>query len=366
MIVGIRGRLFGPELPTAGADARAEWQGDTLSFDCLGRKLISSPLRITSSGFNRQQLRFSWSTHLGEHAFLIGDEAAARELLANAPDHYKVELLATRAAQYRLERRFRRLIGTAVGFALLLSGMAGWLILSAPRWSAALADKIPVEQEVRLGELVLKQTRASMPTSDSGVAAEAIRQIGTKLTAGSRYRYRWYVATSPELNAFAAPGGIVVVTTGLIAASDTPEEVAGVLAHEVAHAELRHGLRAIIKSLGVSATIGWIFGVVDRDLSSVAGQFAELKFSRDAEREADEEGLRRMRVASLDETGMLRMFLKLESQSGNPSKVPEFLSTHPDIQARIDWLRARFQQDSPRIATPLRMNWLEIKSTLPR
>jgi predicted Zn-dependent protease len=187
-----------------------------------------------------------------------------------------------------------------------------------------------------------------MKLSEEGPAVAAIRAIGEPLTAGSPHRYRWLVADSPAVNAFAAPGGIVVVNAGLIRAAGSPEEVAGVLAHEIAHAELRHGLRAMVKGAGLrllaALALGDYSGTV---LAEGAKQLTELGFSREAEREADRDGLRRLVAARIDPAGMVRFFEKLAQEESLAP--PELLSTHPATEERLAGLR--------REAAALRGEW---------
>jgi predicted Zn-dependent protease len=195
-----------------------------------------------------------------------------------------------------------------------------------------------------------------------GPAITAIESIGARLTRESRYHYRWYAAQSSELNAFALPGGIVVVTTGLIKATNLPEELAGVIAHEVAHAEKRHGLQSLVKSMGLSVAFRIILGQFDPNSRAVAQHFTELKFSRDAEREADREGLRLLLRARIAPEGMVRIFEKLEQQSVLTTNVPPtFLSSHPALPERLEWLRAELRKPhEPSI--PLNMDYAALRA----
>jgi predicted Zn-dependent protease len=161
-----------------------------------------------------------------------------------------------------------------------------------------------------------------------------------RLTPDSRFQYDVHIAQDDTPNAFALPGGIIVVHTGLIAATKSAEELAGVLAHEVQHVERRHSLRRIIKDMGLRGL--WAF--VTGDLgSSVAGQAAleltSLSFSRDDEREADERGFDALVRAGIDPAGMPAFFQTLGQIAGGP--VPAFLSTHPPSEDRDQALRAR-------------------------
>lgn len=337
-----QGRLFGPGLPGTGIMARGHW-------DALGRlrvtpdgvglhELSTDRPEIAASGFNNACLRLSWQQPEGAYALLIDSVDDRSRCAATAPEHCNRQLAAAVRQPDTLERRFR--LGWGLLALVLLVPLLGLalFLLNADRLADWVVDKIPVAQEARLGELVLAQTRLQMKLIDSGPAVEALAAIGGKLTAGSAHRYRWFVAERPEVNAFAAPGGVVVVFSGLLTSAATPEELAGVLAHEVAHAELRHSLRGMVKGLGLRALVALVMGdISDNVLTGAATRLTELRFSRDAEREADANGLQRLVAARISPHGMLRFYERLTAEQ-RPSP-PALLSTHPASGERLNWLR---------------------------
>lgn len=333
------GRLFGPDLPGAGIAATARWRADGgLTICHAGRELTATGPAIDAAGFNATSLRLTWHDEAGEHAFFVETEEARVACLAGAPAQQAPRLAAAAGRRSRLERRFR--LGWAVLVLLLLLPLLalGLFLLKADALADWAIRRIPYEQEARLGELVLAQTRMQLKLAESGPAVEAIRAIGEPLTAGSPHHYRWFVADHPGVNAFAAPGGVVVVHAGLLRSADSAEEVAGVLAHEIAHAELRHGLRAMVKGLGLRALAALVLGDYSGTaLAEAAKNLTELGFSREAEREADRDGLRRLVVARIDPTGMVRFFEKL-AQEQSPAP-PALLSTHPATEERLAELR---------------------------
>lgn len=200
-----------------------------------------------------------------------------------------------------------------------------------------------------------------MKLIDRGPAVEAISAIGRRLTTGSAHRYRWFVADRPDINAFAAPGGVVVVYRGLLRSADSAEELAGVLTHEIAHAELRHTLRGVIKSLGLRALVSLLIGDLSGSVfTEAATRLTELSFSREAEREADAEGLRRLVAARIDPNGMVHFYEKLAAEQR--LSPPPILSTHPATGERLESLRREVSgQKGPWQALPVDMQ--SIKST---
>jgi len=358
-----RGRLFGPGLPGGGAEATARWLGDRLEVAAGNREWSAAVERVEVAGFNGERLRadFRHPAEDGEadFAFFVDQPEARIAFAAGAPAAIAAQLQGTSRAHRKTERR-SRLGWVVLGSVLLLPFIALGVFLARPDALAAWAvDRIPPEQEAKLGDLVLAQTRARMKLSDSGATADAVRVIGERLTPGTRLRYRWFVADRPEINAFAAPGGVVVVFRGLIRAAETPEEVAGVMAHEVAHAELRHGLRAMVKGLGLRALLTVALGdLAGSGLEHAVADLTELEFSREAEREADAHGLKRMLAARIDPQGMVRFFERLarEDERG----LPAFLSTHPATGERLEFLR-REVSAAKADATPLGLDWAAVK-----
>jgi Zn-dependent protease with chaperone function len=358
-----RGRLFGPGLPGGGAEATARWLGERLEIAAGGRDWSASIGHLEAAGFDGGQLRvcFRQTVEGKETDFaLFVDQPEARLAFASgAPPAIAAQLGQASSTVRGAERRLRLgglvlLLLVLLPFVLLAAFLARSDVVAA--WAA---DRIPAEQEAALGELALAQTRARMKLADSGPAVDAVRLIGERLTPGTRLKYRWFVVDRAEINAFAAPGGVVVVHSGLIRAADSPDELAGVLAHEVAHAELRHGLRAMVQSLGFRALLSVALGDLSGGkLEAAVANLTELRFSRDAEREADADGLQRLVAARIDPRGMVRFFERLDQEG--KGAVPGLLSTHPVSSERLETLRremAGMKADS----APLPIDWEAVK-----
>ncbi len=336
------GRLFGPGISGAGVAAGASWElTGGLRVTPLdpghGIQYAEQP-SITSGGFNADGLRISWQQGEAGWAFIVdaGDEQARCK--ATAPPQITGQFNGITRGQNRLERRFKTGGALLAFFILLPLLLIALFIANRDSIASWVVKRIPVTHEARLGDMVVAQSRLQMKILDSGPEVDAIRNIGKKLTADSAHTYRWFVAERPDLNAFAAPGGVVVVFRGLLNAVASPEELAGVLAHEVAHAELRHSLQGMVKGLGLRAAVSMAFGdLSDSVFTDGATRLTELRFSRDAEREADAEGLRRLVAARISPEGMVRFYERLASEKR--VSPPAILSTHPASGERLDWLR---------------------------
>lgn len=358
------GRLFGPGLDGAGVVAVGRWRQGRLvvQTDALEWIAAEQP-SISATGFNAAQLNIAWSDPQGDFHFFVDAGPARVAFSTGMPAALAAHHGAAQRTARSVERRFRLLWAVFAGVALvplLALVLLLWRADDLVNWVIA---QIPHAQEAKLGDLVLAQTRAQMRVIESGPAVDAVQSIGKRLTEGSKHTYRWLVVDKPEINAFAAPGGVVVVYSGLLLAADRPEEAAGVIAHEVAHAELRHGLQGMLKSLGVRAAASvvlgdWSAAVVQEGLSSLL----EMKFSREAEEQADAEGLRRMVAARIDPGGMASFMDKLAAKDTD-TRMPQWLSTHPPSQDRAATLRqAAAAHAGPWDVLPV--DWAKVKASL--
>ena len=359
------GRLFGPNLDGAGVAAFGQWRQGRLVVQTDAQEWVAAEhSTISATGFNATQLSVAWSEPQGVYHFFVDAGPARKAFSDGMPAGLATHVGAANRAARSVERRFK--LWWAVLACIALAPIVALVLLlwradDVLNWVIA---QVPHEIEAKLGDLVVAQTRAHMRVIESGPAVDAVKRIGERLTAGSRHNYRWLVVDKSEVNAFAAPGGVVVVYSGLLQATDRPEEAAGVIAHEVAHAELRHGLRGMVKSLSVRAGASLVLG----DWSGAALQQAmasllEMKFSREAEMQADAEGLRRLVAARIDPSGMPSFMDKLAAKDKDAAP-PEWLSTHPASNDRADNLRsAAAALTGPWNALPI--DWAAVKGSLP-
>ena len=192
------------------------------------------------------------------------------------------------------------------------------------------------------------------------------RRIRVAAIGDARYPFRFHIARDPSINAFALPGGNIVVHTGLLSASDRPEEVLGVLGHEIAHVTRRHGIRRVADSLSTRILIGVLLGGTDIPAGWIdAGTgLITLSYSRDQESEADDVGWDYLVAANIDPRGLKEFFDKLHDHGGLTP--PELLSTHPAPDNRSSILAARWQQvhDKDRFRPVDPAAFLELKKRL--
>ncbi len=347
----IPARLFSPGLPAAGQDVVLHVEGKTLRILEPSRYLPERGIQLRRVGFDLKGVELAWDDSAGRHALQVLDAQAAATLIRALPPALH-EALAALALSGRKQRRARRLGWSALAlfFATPLL-MLGLFLAFADPIAGWIAERIPLEQERKLGEASFAQMKAELQLRDDSEGAQKLRELGQRLTQGSRYNYEFHLADKTEINAFALPGGIIVVHSGLIRATTRPEELAGVLAHEVQHVELRHGLKNIVKQLGLTGL--WMFATGDIGsglAGSAATQLLSLKFSRDAEREADAHGLDSLLRSGIDPRGMPDFFRTLADKAGAP---PAMLSTHPQSAEREQALRDKLASLPPVPAKPL-------------
>lgn len=340
-----------------GHPARLGWQDAALHIivdDLPALTVPAARLRVEARGFNHSQWALSWAGdgHNAPH-LLIVDDAVAAPLRVVMPGHF--------AGGDRQRKGSRRRFGLGLGLLVLLPLLCiAALLLSLDPLTDRVVSHIPPEVERHIGEAVLARTRLEGPLIEAGPAHDALQTIGRRLARPGE-ALQFHLAERPEINAFAAPGGVVVVNSGLMARAASAEEVAGVLAHEIAHVELRHSLRQIVRSAGLRVIFGALAGDYDA-LGGWAAQLGELKFSRDAEREADRRGLERLAEARIDPAGMLRFFETLEKAEagGKAGQLPAVLSTHPATAERIAWLREAVATRSPGPVEPIAIDWRRV------
>ena len=209
------------------------------------------------------------------------------------------------------------------------------------------------EQDIQLGQEAAAQIKQQADIVKNSALQEYVNRIGQRLAsspAAEGYPYSFTVINEPGINAFALPGGPIFVHADLIEAADNEAQVAGVMAHEIAHVALRHGTNQASKSQLIQLP-AVLAGAVIGD-GSLLGQLGQLglglgvnsillRYSRDAETEADALGARLMAEAGYNPIEMARFFEKLEAEGG--SRAPQFLSSHPNPGNRMKAVEAEIQ-----------------------
>ncbi len=273
--------------------------------------------------------------------------------------------LRSRVREIRQRRESKRMLKLAgvCGAAFCVIAVAGWLLSSLV--VSFLVMQVPVALEKDLGETAYAELKEKITLYNDPALEAKVRPVLDRLVAAlpeHNYDFRVEFTDLPIPNALALPGGRIVICKGLFDMAKTPEELAGVLAHEMAHVTRRHSLRTIVSTKGpyymlrlfIRDRRGFIAGVL-------AGSelLVTLQYSRRLEAEADEVGWRLLETANIDPRGLANFLRRLQVEEakinarltrifggGLAPKPPKIFSTHPDTQERIDrldrlWERAK-------------------------
>ena len=365
----LRGQAFGPGFQTSGAQVEFEVSAFGLRVvteEDFDGKPPWNEINVRRGGFNDRQVMLEWSGRAGKYAIAISDPASVAALRAQLETSVPAKAALKGTGQLGHGAGTRRWSSAMIWLTvlpiilpLLLLGILLWEHERIANWAISY---VPVEQERKLGEAVFAQTKAKLKLVE-GPPAAMVREIGARLTKGSAYAYEFYVTDDSTVNAFAMPGGFVVVHTGLLGLAGNAEEVAGVLAHEVQHVEKRHSLKAMVKSAGLMVTVSMVFGDLG-GLVSLGQDLIGLKFSRQHETEADAEGLKALVAAGISPVGMRDFFRKMGEKEkldlGWLSSHPASDERHAALDAAIKALPAAAMQ-----VPPLNHDYVVIKAALP-
>jgi len=358
---------FGDELPAEGAPCHVDISSAGLSIqfpDVPPATVPFTGLSVEAGGFDHDQLVVKWkrngvgrTVYLKEPALIISfRQFVPPELMAH------LERTADSVRRARQGRRTFLLVAAASVVALVLT-----LWLGFDELVSIAVNRIPVEWEQAIGESARREFLAGQTVVKEGLAVAAVQEITKRLTdqiQENPYQFEVTVVRSDIVNAFALPGGYVVVFTGLLKKAESPEEVAGVLGHELNHVLLRHGLERTVKTLGLGAVVSILVG----DQSGLIGlakqlglELVTLKFGREQETEADLSGLRLLHRAKISPAGMIRFFERL---SESDKLQVEMLSTHPMSAARAERLKVEAASLPHQEPEPFTFEWNAVQEAL--
>jgi Zn-dependent protease with chaperone function len=327
-------------LPDARESGDLTFTPTALTFTHAGG-VITLPLDQTSMrlGGSADRLVFFESDTWPEGSIYTADLNVLRDpALTSHPRH------AASVKRIGGERVRGKAIAVGCVLAVIL-GIASLFWFRAPL-VAVVARGVPISVERKMGDLAMQQIALGASRIEDPRVLQPLRALVGELdeVAEGEYEFQIHVIDDPSVNAFALPGGQIAIHRGLLMEVESGEEIAGVVAHEMAHVTEQHSLRQMISTIGLFALVQALFGDVSGLLAAAAeggAQLAALGFSRDAEREADRVGLQMLRRARYDPDGMLSFFQKMQSierargVAGEAAEELAFLSTHPATSERI-------------------------------
>lgn len=216
-----------------------------------------------------------------------------------------------------------------------------------------------VEDDKQFGVTTAKQienSKEEYPVLDRVKYAQAYARMETIMRSiaqsgaipnATQFEWKLNLIDKPILNAFAVPGGHLYFYTGLIKYLDDESQMAGVMAHEMAHVGLRHSTAQMTKQYGVTALLSWVMGYNPSQTAQLAGQIVAAltttAFSRSDEYQADAYAVRSLAGTEYDPRGVAGFFIKLEAEGAASAGVPTFLSTHPSPADRVEKIYATWE-----------------------
>lgn len=278
----------------------------------------------------------------------LAPDDGARLVVKSAPAKAQIASwlrLSHARSRRRLLRRWAMvcLVVWAVGLLLYLSGPALFSL-------AATAVPRPVEESLgqNARENVVQAllfSKVGAKINDAASASPELAALMSRLEQGADidgYTFDVQVLNADFVNAFALPGGYMLVSSGLILDCASPDELAGVLAHEMAHVTSRHGTAGMLRQQ-VWSTFARLMGLADNAAGSLAAALMQSSFSREQERQADFLGAARLVGAGINPLGMADFFARMEAHNPSDNKLLNYLGSHPPSGERRDSIRAALE-----------------------
>lgn len=238
-----------------------------------------------------------------------------------------------------------------------------WLV---PFLADRMAKRVPVSYEEKLGDGMYDALRQGFKIDASRTAY--INDFFRELNINSNYNIRLTVVDEDIANAFAMPGGNIVVYNKILADMDSYEDLAALLSHEFTHVNERHTTRSLFRQMGSSLFISVIFGdagSIGNVLINNADNLKSLDYSRKLEKEADMNGLQLLSERKIDCNGFIHLFellkKEIEKEGNQPS---EWISSHPDLEKRIAYTKSNklFNKNGVEVNETLKTLFLKIKT----
>lgn len=255
--------------------------------------------------------------------------------------------------------------------------LALWVLFSACG-NQTLTKIVPLSFDEMIGEQAVQtigmQFNNAKPLSTDKYpeAYERLNLIKTKILNSGKVKhandFNWELTIMQDdsmLNAFCLPGGKIYVFTGLIKYLDSEDALAGVIGHEIAHADYRHGTAQMVKNAGLSLILKFVFGIEDGGLIGLGANLLSLGFSRADESEADEQSVVYLSATDYDARGAAKFFEKMIKEEKNPA-VLALLSTHPDSEQRVKDINKHWEKLGSKPGETFTKEYQALKAALPK
>ncbi|MEP4535189.1 MAG: M48 family metallopeptidase [Cyclobacteriaceae bacterium] len=245
--------------------------------------------------------------------------------------------------------------------------LLGWIAFTLFKWVPDSPElSVPVETEQEIGELLAGQVLIQYKEIENDTIAEAISVMKTRLLDAigpTNYDYKLYVVDEPQVNAFATLGGHIFIFSGIIQITESPEELAAVLAHEMGHVEERHVVNKLVKEMGLNVVFSILTGSDPVLVGELARATISSSFDRSQESSADLFALKTLEKAEISPRYVSTVFRRLKEEHGDYNENLEFLMSHPNINKRIkESLEYELSEDFENES--LEIDWEAVKRNL--
>lgn len=280
-----------------------------------------------------------------------------------------VRLSAPALAQRDVRRGTAFKIVSRLAMAVASIGVITFVVL--PRLSDFLADHMSLDAEIGFGRVVVSQMENLLGGEDGDLVCNnpkgeaALNRLASRLMDGQELKYAisFSVFNHDMVNAFAVPGGQIVIIRGLLDMADTPEEVAAVLAHEIGHVEARDPTRLMLRAAGSAGVLSLVLGDVSGGtvIGVIGDQLLQSSYTRQAEADADAFSLNMLQEARISSAAFAEFFDKLADIEGG-FVPPEYLSSHPSSATRADRARDHAAGQGVTLSVLSDDEWMSLKA----
>lgn len=240
-----------------------------------------------------------------------------------------------------------------------------WFLAAQVDWIKVLrVEKVSRTTEDKLGELLQKiMVEKEISTKQIYKPVDSLLSHLCKENGIARKQVKLHVVRNAEINAFAMPGGHLVVYTGLIEACTHPDQLAGVIAHEVAHLQKRHVMKKLIKELGLSALLSAAGGTGGEVIKEAMRHLSSTAYDRELEKEADLTAIQYLENAGLSALPFGEFMYLLATEGGMPRYL-EWVSTHPDSEARAAYIQEAADDQIESLTVIQPETWVKMKRAI--
>lgn len=282
-----------------------------------------------SFDFSSQHTRLRHTHHSGGELFINGNDAA----------NFVKDMQAEQQKAWHKKSSGKEWIRNSLLFLGILGILVLLYLLIVPWLSQKLASKVSIKTEKQLGDAVYDAL--GLAGQEDTAKTFVLNEFFKAMEVPTAYDIKITVVNDNLVNAFALPGGRIVVYSALLKEINSYPELAALLSHEFTHINNKHSTKRIFRQLGSKVFLGLLFGRFGTVTSVVvnhADNLKSLKYSRSLEKEADMDGLAILTTRGIDPRGFVDLFRHLK-EAAPTNAMPEFLGSHPDVDKRIRYIR---------------------------